>query len=69
MVKFNNGTCFWKNGVVNLNNQDYVFINNSWETANANIWRENVELVAGFNETIDNEFDFMIVEHVGTKGL
>ena len=67
IVKFNNGTCFWKNGVVDLNNQNYVFINNSWEKANSNIWKENVELVEGFNETIDNEFDFMIVEHVGTK--
>ena len=44
-----------------------MFINNSWEETNSNIWRENVELVAGFNETIDNEFHFMIVEHVGTK--
>jgi hypothetical protein len=66
MHKFNNekSRCFWKNGIVNLNDKTYAWTNNEgWKEIKPNIWSDNIEIVKEFNETIDNEFQYMIVDH------
>ena len=66
MHRFNNekNKCFWRNGIVNLNDKTYAWTNNDgWKEVKPNIWSDNVEIVKEFNETVDNEFQYMIVDH------
>jgi hypothetical protein len=64
----NKNKCFWKNGIVNLNDRSYAWTNNEeWKEINPNIWSDNIEIIKGFNETVDNEFQYMIVDHPSDK--
>jgi hypothetical protein len=36
-------------------------------SVNPNIWSDNIEIIEGYNETADNEFQSTIVDHPSDK--
>jgi len=65
--KLNEKACIWGNGIINLNDKTFSWKNNSWEEIKTNFWSDNIEIINQFNETIDNEFQYMIVDHPSNK--